>query len=73
MNDSEVPEAAYQEKWGTVVQPNYLLAHIENIMRTLVLSPRKGGQHAQNSDTRETYPSAQMTATLTEAAGHRLA
>jgi hypothetical protein len=43
-----VPKAANQEKWETVVQPNYFLAHIENIMRTLLLSPRKGSQHAQN-------------------------
>lgn len=27
-----VPEAANQEKWVTVVQPNYLLAHIEDIV-----------------------------------------
>lgn len=48
---SKVPSGVIQEKWGTVVQPNYLLAHIENIMRTLALSPRKGSQHAQNSGT----------------------
>ncbi len=27
-----MPEAANQEKWELVVQPNYLLAHIENII-----------------------------------------
>jgi hypothetical protein len=30
-------------------------------------------QAACSADTRETYPSAQVAATLTEAAGHRLA
>ena len=33
----DVPTGVIQGKWGTVVKPNYLLAH----KRTLVLSPRK--------------------------------
>ena len=28
---SNRPTGVIQEKWGTVVKPNYLLAHIENI------------------------------------------
>ena len=45
---SNRPTGVIQEKWGTVVKPNYLLAHIENIGAVSKESEPPGPRHERH-------------------------